>query len=349
MSKFKVIIQPAGVELTCTPGTTVLDAALAAGFFPHHSCRRGQCNSCEARLVTGEVRYPDGFVPERVTEGCVLTCQASVVSDMTIVAPEVLPTPGQRVVQAGARVLDVERISHDVARVRLQMPPAAGFAFRAGQYVDVILRDGARRSYSMANAPGVDNVIEWHVRAVPGGRFSNHVYRTLKARDLLRIEGPFGTFTLQETIAPIILLASGTGYAPIAAMLKAHEAEIARRGAVLYWGGVRLADLYAYDEVMEFERSRAEFRFVPVLSGVESGWMGRTGFVHEAVAADFPDLSEHEVYACGNPLMIDAARNLFVSENRLKPEKFFSDAFITRKEEKRADDAQTVGADASAS
>jgi CDP-4-dehydro-6-deoxyglucose reductase len=332
MSTFKLKIEPAGVEVDFASGTSLLDAALSAGFFPHHSCRRGQCNSCEARLVAGEVTYPEGFVPEGVTEGCVLTCQASAVSDVTIAAPEVLPTPGQRVVQTGARVLEVERVSHDVARVRLQVPPASGFSFKAGQYVDVVLRDGARRSYSMANAPDADGIIEWHIRAVPDGRFSNHVYGNLKPRDLLRVEGPFGTFMLRETSAPIILLASGTGYAPIAAMLKTHEAEIMRRGAVLYWGGTRLADLYAYNEVLTLERTHRAFRFVPVLSGSETGWMGRTGFVHEAVAQDFPDLSGHEVYACGNPLMVDAARNVFVRNNGLAAENFLSDAFITRKE-----------------
>lgn len=334
MTMFKLKIEPAGVEIPCAPEASLLDAALAAGYFPHHSCRRGQCNACQAQVVAGAVSYPDGFVPEGVSAGCVLTCQARAASDVTIAAPEVLSTPGQRVVQAGARVLDIERVSADVARVSLQVPPAAGFSFKAGQYVDVVLRDGSRRSYSMASAPAADGVIEWHIRAVPGGRFSNHVYGAMKPRDLLRIEGPFGAFVLQPTSAPMIFLASGTGYAPIAAILKTHAEDIARRGAVLYWGGHRVADLYAFEEANAWAAAHPGLRFVPVLSGSEAGWTGRTGFLHETVAADYPDMSGHEVYACGNPLMVDAARHTFLRNNRLLAEHFFSDAFITRKESK---------------
>lgn len=332
MTAFTLKIEPAGVELPCQPDTSLLDAALAAGFYPHHSCRRGQCNACEAQVVAGTVSYPDGFLPQGVRAGCILTCQARPVSDVTIAAPEVLATPGQRVVQAGARVLDVERISADVARVRLQVPAGAGFSFQAGQYVDVVLRDGSRRSYSMANVPGTDGMIEWHIRAVPGGRFSNHVYAALKPRDMLRVEGPFGTFTLQQTDAPVVLIASGTGYAPIAAMLKTHGLELARRGAALYWGGARLSDLYACEEAAAWAQAHPGLRFVPVLSSGEAGWTGRTGFVHEAVAADFADLSAHEVYACGNPLMVDAARHTLVRDRGLRVVHFYSDAFITRKE-----------------
>lgn len=332
MSDFKLRIEPAGVDLSCAPDSSLLDVALAAGYFPHHSCRRGQCNACEAPLVSGRVSYPDGFTPEGVRQGCVLTCQARAASDVIIAAPEVLPTPGQRVVQTGARVIEIERLSADVVRVAVQVPPAAGFSFKPGQYVDVVLRDGSRRSYSMINAPREDSVIEWHIRAVPGGRFSNHVYQALKPRDMLRIEGPFGAFTLQPTRAPLILIASGTGYAPIAAMLKTHGPEIVQRGAVLYWGGARLSDLYAFDEATEWQNVYPGFRFIPVLSGSEPGWTGRTGFVHEAVCADYPDLSGHEVYACGNPLMVDAARHTFQRNNKLPADRFFSDAFITRKE-----------------
>lgn len=293
-------------------------------------------------MVSGDVRYPEGFEPEGVRNGYVLACQARCVSDVTIEAPEVTSVPGRRIVQTGARVLQVERVSGDVARVHLSVPHGAGFTFQAGQYAEVILRDGSRRSYSMANAPAEDGHIEWHIRAVPNGLFSNHVYCTLKPRDMVRIEGPFGTFVLRDTAAPIILLASGTGYAPIAAMLKAHDAVIRQRGAVLYWGGVRLADIYAYDEMLAWEKASPGLRFVPVLSGDEPGWGGRRGFVHEAVAADFPDLSRHEVYACGNPVMVDAARHIFTQANGLAAINFFSDAFVThaklveRDEETRA-------------
>jgi CDP-4-dehydro-6-deoxyglucose reductase len=331
MGMFTLRFAPSGAQVACSSDTSLLDAALAAGYFPRHSCRRGECNACEARVLSGEVAYPAGFEPEGVSAGHILTCQARPCGDLIVVAPEVVATPGQRVVQAGARVLEVTRVSADVATVRLQVPLEAGFAFEPGQYVDVVLRDGARRSYSMAGAPDLDGGIEWHVRALPEGRFSNHVYHKLKPRDMLRIEGPFGSFMLRPGEAPLILLASGTGYAPIRAMLRAHGERIAQRGAVLYWGGNRLADLYALDDVDALLRRHPGLRFVPVLSGVEPGWRGRTGFVHEVVAQDFPDLSGHEVYACGNPLMVDAARQVFIRDNGLHDGNFFSDAFITRR------------------
>ena len=321
---------PAGARVECGADTSLLDAALAAGYFPHHSCRLGECNACEAKVLCGEVAYPAGFEPEGVGSGHVLTCQARPRSDVTLHSPEVAATPRHRVVQSGARVLDVRYASGDVAVVRLQLPPSLRFGFTPGQYVDVVLRDGTRRSYSMANAPCDEGIVEWHVRAVPGGRFSNHVYRKLKPRDMLRIEGPFGSFMLQPTAAPLILLASGTGFAPIQSMLHAHGERIAARGAVLYWGGNRLSDLYALADIEALQRRHPGLRFVPVLSSPEEGWRGRTGFVHAAVAQDFPDLARHEVYACGNPLMVDAARATFVRECGLDERNFFSDAFVVR-------------------
>lgn len=325
----RVIFVPNGAAVSCEDGQSILDAALHAGFFPKHSCRRGECHACAANIVSGSVSYPSGFAPEGLPPGQCLTCMARAEVDVVLEAPEVAAVPGRRVVQAGARVLSAERVSHDVTVVRLQIPPAAAFSFEAGQYCDVVLRDGARRSYSMANAPDATGVIEWHVRALPRGRFSTHVYSTLKPRDMLRIEGPYGAFTLSGSDKPVILLASGTGYAPIAAIMKTHGRALQERGAVLYWGGRRLEDLYAFKEARGWQQDADRLRFVPVLSEPDSGWDGRAGFVHEAVASDFPDMTGVEVYACGNPLMVDAARARFVQEHALPEDAFFSDAFIT--------------------
>ncbi len=322
-------IAPAGVQLRCAPGASLLDTAVSQGFFPKHSCRRGECNSCEARVIAGEVAYPAGFIPEGVRPGHCLTCVARPVTDVTIEAPEVSPIPGRRVVQAPARVAQVRRVSADVAIVSLHVQGGTDFSFSPGQYMDVILRDGTRRSYSMANAPDTQGTLEWHVRAMPGGRFSPHVYEKLKPRDVLRLEGPFGAFALQDSNAPAILLASGTGYAPIASFMRSHHAALARRGATLYWGGRRKEDLYAYEEAALWATLGERLRFVPVLSEPDGPWTGRTGFVHEAVACDFPDLSAHEVYACGNPLMVDAASHVLTRNNGLLPARFHSDAFIT--------------------
>ncbi|WP_051377055.1 NAD(P)H-flavin reductase [Paraburkholderia dilworthii] len=186
----------------------------------------------------------------------------------------------------------VERLSQDVAVVRLQTPAGCGFSFAPGQYLDVVLRDGTRRSYSIANEPAEDGQVEWHVRAMPGGRFSQHVYQSLKARDLLPVEGPFGSFVLSDTKAPLIFIASGTGYAPIASMMKTHFESIAKRGATFYWGGRRQADLYALEEARAWARSAESLTFVPVLSEPGARWQGRSGFVHEAVQKDHPNLAE---------------------------------------------------------
>ena len=329
---FQIRLAPHSGQFACSAEQTLLDAAVAAGYWLPHSCRAGTCNSCHLALVSGEVVHaplPEGADP--VPEGQCRTCQARPQSDLVLDAPTVPREPGQRVVTAGARVLSVEKPSADVAVVRLQVPAASGFRFQAGQYVDVLMKDGARRSYSLANPPNEEGLMEWHVRRMEGGRFSSHAYDKLKARDLLRVEGPYGTFVLHEGNAPIVLLASGTGYAPIAALLQTHGDAIAARGAVLYWGGRQWSDLYAVPSVAEWEAQYPGVRLIPVLSEPQEGWQGRTGFVHAAVLQDLSDLSRHEVYACGNPLMIDAAREAFVTQAGLPPGRFYSDAFVVHK------------------
>lgn len=328
MATFVVKFEPSNVELPCSGDSTMLDTALEAGYFPRHSCRRGECRACETRIVSGEVRYGGGVAPDGVKPGHCLTCLAIPATDVVLDTPEVSNVPGRRIVKTGARVTAVDRISDDVTVVRLQVPAAVEFGFDAGQYVDVVLRDGARRSYSMANAPTSDGQIEWHIRAMPGGRFSQHVYQNLKPRDLLRVEGPFGSFVLRDTAAPLIFLASGTGYAPIASMIRAHDDRVSARGATFYWGGRRRADLYAMEEAEAWAKSAPGLKFVPVLSDPEDDWAGRTGFVHDAVQKDHPNLSNFEVYACGNPLMIDAACQAF-RECGLPEENFLSDSFVT--------------------
>jgi CDP-4-dehydro-6-deoxyglucose reductase len=329
MTTFVVKFEPSNVELPSDGESTVLDTALAAGFFPKHSCRRGDCRACETRVVSGTVRYATGVIPDGLKSDHCLTCLAIPTADVALDAPEVASVPGRRIVKVGARVTSVDRVSEDVAVVRVQTPTGGEFKFDPGQYLDVVLRDGARRSYSMANAPTEDGQVEWHIRAMPAGSFSQHVYQNLKARDLLRIEGPFGSFTLRDTAAPLIFLASGTGYAPIASMMRAHGESLAKRGATFYWGGRREEDLYAMEEATAWADSAAGFKFVPVLSDSDVDWQGRTGFVHEAVQKDHPDLSGFEVYACGNPLMIDAARHTFRTECGLVENNFFSDSFVT--------------------
>jgi CDP-4-dehydro-6-deoxyglucose reductase, E3 len=222
-----------------------------------------------------------------------------------------------------------------VAVMRLQLPANQNLQYRAGQYVEFILRDGARRSYSMANAGhalGSPPAIELHLRHMPGGVFTDHVFGTLKVKDILRMEGPFGSFFLREESAkPMILLASGTGFAPIKAIVQQLQHKGSQRPAVLYWGGRRRADLYQLDWCEQAAADMPNLRFVPVLSepAAEDAWAGRTGFVHQAVMADFPDLSAHQVYACGAPVMVDAAQRDFVARCGLPAEEFYADSFTS--------------------
>ena len=326
---FQVQLEPHGASFDCRSDQHILDAAIEAGYWLPHSCRLGDCNSCVLPVLNGEVSHSDlPHEPETLQAGLCRTCHARPLGNVVLDAPTVPKEPGHRVITTGARVLEVERPSSDVAVVQLQVPSSAGLGFRAGQYMDVLLRDGSRRSYSMANTPNDEGVLEWHIRRIEGGRFSSHVYDKLKPRDLVRVQGPYGSFVWRDENCPVIFLASGTGYAPIAALLKTHGAEIARNGAVLYWGARQYQDLYAVPSVQEWEQTYPGVRLLPVLSEAGEDWQGRRGLVHEAVLQDQPDLSQHAVYACGNPLMIDAARNSFIAQAGLEKDKFYSDAFI---------------------
>jgi len=220
--------------------------------------------------------------------------------------------------------------------LRLQLPAGEPLQFHAGQYVEFLLRDGARRSYSMANAPHTlgepGTGIELHIRHLPGGKFTDHVFGAMKEKEILRIEGPYGSFFLREdSDKPIILLASGTGFAPIKALLEHMKFKAIDRPATLYWGGRRPEDLYMDEWVRAHLAELPNLRYVPVVSNAvpEDNWTGRTGFVHRAVLEDFNDLSGHQVYACGAPIVVDSAKHDYVAEAGLPEEEFFADAFTT--------------------
>lgn len=326
---FSVRLSPHGGHFTCRAQQTVLDAALAAGYWLPHSCRSGSCGACHLQVLSGSIQ---GGCETAGAAGSppwtCQTCKATPTSDLMLEAPSVPQWPGQRVVLTGGKVLAVHRPSSDVAVLQLRVPKSSGFTFRPGQYAQVLLKDGARRCYSMANAPGDDGLIEWHIRRVEGGRFSSVACDGLKAGVMLRIEGPFGTFGLHPGDAPVVLLASGTGYAPMASMLAAHREALAQRRAVLYWGGRTRKDLYALDDMAAWAAQHPGVKLIPVLSAPDPSWAGRSGLVHAAVLADLPDLSAHEVYACGNPLMVEAARAGFVEQAGLRPDRLFADAFV---------------------
>jgi len=232
-------------------------------------------------------------------------------------------------------VASLEKKSDDVMQVRLQLPAADTFRYHAGQYIEFILRDGARRAYSMANAPHTQAEapgVELHIRHMAGGKFTDHVFGAMKEKEILRVEGPFGSFFLREdSDKPIVLLASGTGFAPIKALIEHLQFKGISRPTVLYWGGRRPGDLYLADWVQARVAELPWLRYVPVISNAlpEDGWTGRTGFVHQAVLDDFADLSGHQVYACGAPIVVESARDAYSAQRGLPPEEFFADAFTS--------------------
>jgi CDP-4-dehydro-6-deoxyglucose reductase len=251
-------------------------------------------------------------------------------SDLVIESREVGAMRDIPVKTLPCRVQKMQRLAPDVMLLQLKLPASERLQFLAGQYIDILLKDGRRRSFSIANAPEADECLELHVRRVPGGHFTAHVFEAMKERDILRFEGPHGEFFLREDGAkPVILLAGGTGFAPIKAMVEDAIHRKSGRPMVLYWGARDRAGLYLHELAEGWAASRDGFRYVPVLSEPPAGdaWQGRTGLVHRAVMADFPDLSGHQIYACGAPAMIDAARQDLIGRCGLKNEDFFADAF----------------------
>jgi CDP-4-dehydro-6-deoxyglucose reductase len=233
-----------------------------------------------------------------------------------------------------ARVLSLQRAASDVMLLKLQLPANQNLQYRAGQFVEIILRDGARRSYSMANAShrlGIPPALELHLRHMPGGRFTDHVFTQMKEKEILRIEGPFGSFFLREDSgSPIVLLAAGTGFAPIKAIIEHMQLKAITRPAVLYWGCRKRADLYLHDWGEAAAAAMPNLRYVPVLSeSFDEGWAGRSGLVHRAVMDDFADLSAFQVYACGAPVMVESARSDFVAQRGLSADEFYADAFTS--------------------
>lgn len=340
MATYNITIEPTQHQFTASDDQNLLDAALAAGIVLPYSCRAGACSSCKGKVVSG--KYDAGLAPaqvlqaEEIEAGYTLLCQAHALSDMVIESREVRLATDIQIRKLPARVTRMRMPTSDVAILTLQLPSSETFRFYAGQYVEVILKDGSRRSYSMANSPDQASALELHVRHMPGGRFTDHVFgggdTQMKEREILRLEGPFGSFFLrEETNKPIVFLASGTGFAPIKAMIEYMIEQGIDRPSVLYWGGRRPHDLYMDELAQGWQQQLPQFTYIPVVSDAlpEDNWTGRTGFVHKAVIEDMPDLSAHEVYACGAPIVVESARREFTAECGLPDGAFFADAFTS--------------------
>jgi CDP-4-dehydro-6-deoxyglucose reductase len=334
----KVTIKPGNREFIVGEGETILDAALREGLALPYGCRNGACGACKGTVLAGMVDYggyQENALPEVERKaGKALFCVARPKSDVVIEVKEV--AAGDVPVKTmPCRVEKRERVAPEVMVLYLKLPASERLQFLAGQYIDILLKDGKRRAYSLANAPHDDALLQLHVRHVPGGSFTEYVFNQMQDKAILRFEGPLGSFFLREdSDKPIIFVASGTGFAPVKAIVEHAFHKNIRRPMTLYWGARTLVDLYMAELPQKWAAEHPNFHFVPVLSEPqpEDHWQGRTGFVHHAVLEDFSDLSGYQVYACGSPLMVEAAHTAFTRERGLPEEEFFSDAFVTAKD-----------------
>lgn len=332
---YQVTIQPSGHQFVVNEDETILAAALREGFSLPYGCRNGACGSCKGKIVQGEVDYgkyqSNTLKPEEIAEGKALLCVARPLTDLVIEAKEIRAAGEVPVKTLPCRVQKLQKLADDVMLMQLKLPANERLQFLAGQYIDFLLKDGRRRSYSIANPPHSDEFIELHLRHVPGGRFTDHVFSAMKEKDILRFEGPHGSFYIREdSDKPIIFVAGGTGFAPIKGMIEHLFAEETSRQLILYWGARAKKDVYLPALPIEWQQAHANFSFIPVLSDPlpDDQWQGRTGYVHQAVLEDFNDLSGYEVYACGAPVMVDAARTAFTQTRGLPEDAFFADSFV---------------------
>lgn len=333
---FQVVLRPSGHAYDVPAGTSVLDAGLAHGLNMPYSCRAGNCKTCRGKIVGGTVDYGNAhasyLTEEQKQKGFALLCRAKPLSDLEVEVEElVLAQVKPRLMPA--RIKRIRKPAPDVAIVDLRLPMNENLMFAPGQFVDIQLPGGITRSYSIASAPSAEGVIdiELHIRHMPGGLFTDRVFSSLKEGELLRLNAPLGTFYLREESAkPVVLMATGTGIAPVLSMLKYAVRKKLKRPIRLYWGGRRPADLYL-DEDIRSLASQLDVVYVPVLSQpqAEDGWTGFTGYIQHAVMKDVPDLSGHQVYACGSPAMVEAAADVFISGAGLPEEEFFGDAFLS--------------------
>jgi len=330
---FVVKIASSGHQFRVATGRSILDAALLQGIGLPYGCRNGACGSCIASLVSGSIHYPEGE-PDAL-EGHsgshpVVICKAHADSDLVIAVREVQTDPDVSIKTLPCRAEHLERLSHDVMQVMLKLPASERLQFLAGQYIEFILKDGRRRAFSIANAPHRDEFLELHIRHVPGGSFTGHVFDQMKDRALLRIEGPFGSFYLREdSTRPIIMMAGGTGFAPLKGMLE-HAFYIGLdRPIHLFWGVRASRDLYMDELPRAWLDQYSYFQYTAVLSEPQEGgqpWSGATGLVSDAVVNTYPQLQAFDIYMSGPPAMIKGATPQFVSHGA-HLDRMYSDAF----------------------
>ncbi len=333
----RVKIEPTGHEFNVNSDETVLDAAIRQGVHLPYGCRNGKCGKCMGKLLQGEVAYneaPSALSSADKANGMALFCQAHATTDLVIESREAETAADIPVVKLPCRLEALEKLNHDVMYLKLKLPATERMQFLAGQYIDFLLDEGKHRSFSIANAPHNDEYIELHIRHVTDGKFTTEVFANMKVKEMFRIEGPHGNFYIREkSNKPMIFMAGGTGFAPIKGMVEHALKTGMERPIHIFWGVHAREDLYMDDIARKFTKLNPLIRYTPVLSQPkdDDNWQGRTGWVHEAILEDYPDLSGYEVYAAGPPAMVYAAEDAFKAAGLAK-ENYISDAFEFNKD-----------------
>jgi CDP-4-dehydro-6-deoxyglucose reductase len=332
---FHVHLARSRLRFDVEPGETVLAAGQRQGLALPFGCQSGTCASCRVRLLEGRVTYATGPRALSAAErdaGYILMCQAQALSDLELqlYQPERLEQLRPR--QLPVRLLERWMLSHDVVGLSVQLPRGEPFDYLPGQYVDFLLPDGRRRSFSIANAPSAAGTLEFHLRVTPHGTFAHYAQDEMAPRAILRLEGPLGAFYLREgeaesfanvrgTLAPpntrpMIMMAGGTGFAPLKAMLEHQLRAGLSRPLHLFWGARSRRDLYLHALAEDWARQHPRLRYTPVLSEPDGDWDGERGLVHEAVLRAHPNLSGHEIYMAGPPVMVHKGKQVFVEAGR---------------------------------
>ena len=329
---FKVSVPASGHEFSVENDETILEAALRQGIGLPYGCRNGACGKCAGELISGEIRYAKALKSlalDQQQQGKTLFCQAHPLSDVEIRVREISNNRDIEIKTLPCRVESIERLTHDIMKLELKLPETERLQFLAGQYIEFLLKDGKRRAYSIANAPHDDAFIELHIRHVPDGQFGDYVFDGMKVKELFRIEGPLGSYYLrEESDRPIIMMGGGTGFAPLKGMLE-HAFHINFDRPIHLFCGVRARkDLYMDEMVQDWLKQHDNLKYTPVLSEpeVEDNWQGKTGFVHQAIIDQYPDLSGYDVYMSGPPPMIKAGMDAFYTHG-LPESQIYSDSF----------------------
>lgn len=336
---FNVTLNPFGIEFACGEEETILAAALRQGIGLRYGCKHGGCGTCKAQIADGEVDVEDasGFALMAFERdaGMALLCTAYPLEDVVIDLEnyeEAELSAARPIREFECRIKSIEAKSSDIWRIDLQVddPP---FEFDAGQFVEVnVAGSEAWRAYSMANVPSATDQVELLIKYIPDGQFSTYMSDSLGVGDAIRLRGPFGQFKLSDGFSPIVMVAGGSGMAPILSMLRSLAAQGSEREVVFYYGARKKSDLICESEINAAAAGLRSFTFVPALSeaGPDCAWEGETGLVTAVLERRSQNLRGCEAYLCGPPPMIDAAIEVLkgagMFSSRIRYDKFVSTA-----------------------